>query len=62
MLEFSVQPDHIAFETENEQFSCKNDNFVEAVYDSKFYIGRIIKYDDTDYYFDYYMHTGKALK
>ena len=38
---------------ENEPFSCKNGNFVEAVYDSKFYIGKLIEYDDTDYYVDY---------
>ena len=34
-------------------FSCKNGNFVVAVYDSKFYFGKLIEYDDTDYYVDY---------
>ena len=39
---------------ENEPFSCNNDSFVVAVYDSKFYIGKIIEYHDETYnYVDY---------
>ena len=39
---------------DNEPFSC-NVNFLVAVYDSKFYIGKKIecRYDETDYYVDY---------
>ena len=59
MLVFSVQPDQTTFEAETTfserkwTFFCKNSNFVVAVYDSKFYIGKIIEYDETYYYVAY---------
>ena len=69
--EFSVQPDQtIEAEAitephsveENEPVSCNNGNFVVALYDSKCYIGKIIESDETDYFVDFMVQSGKALK
>ena len=69
---FSVQPEQTTIEAEattethtvkeNEPLSCNNGNFVEAVYDSKCNIGKLIENDETNYYFHFMVQSGNALK
>ena len=69
---FSVQPEQTIIEAEattethpvkeKEPLSCNTGNFVEAVYDSKCYIGKLIENDETDYYFDFMVQSGNAFK